>query len=171
MAIRPRTQGIIRALEARDEAAIDAVIRAVRREFGVTGEGFDADEPITTPLYSIYCGPRSSYHVVELEGRIEGGAGIAPYGPVDSGTCELQRMYLTSAARGAGHGRQLLRRCLDAAGAHGYRRCYLETAASLEAARQLYLSAGFRPIPEPLDHAVHPACDAFYVLEFDAREA
>ena len=165
MAIRSGTQGTIRALEACDEAATDAVIRAVRREFGVTGEGFDADEPAATPLHSIYRAPRSFYYVVDVAGRIEGGAGIAPYGGPDSDTCELQRMYLAPAARGAGYGRELLVRCLDDARARGYRRCYLETAGSLEAARQLYLSAGFRQIAEPLNHAVHPSCDAFYVLE------
>jgi putative acetyltransferase len=167
--MRPGSQGIIRPLELRDEAAADAVIRAVRREFDVTGEGFDSHEPDATPLHSIYGAPRCDYFVVDLDGSIAGGAGIAPYGGSDSEICELQRMYLAPAARGAGYGRALLGHCLDAARRHGYRRCYLETAASLETARTLYLNAGFREIDAPLDHAVHPSCDAFYLLELTDR--
>jgi putative acetyltransferase len=169
MVIRPGSQGIIRPLEVRDEAATDAVIRAARREFGVTGEGFDSHEPDATPLHSIYCAPRCDYFVVDVDGCIAGGAGIAPYGGPDSRTCELQRMYLAPTARGAGLGRALLDRCLDAARRHGYRHCYLETAASLDVARGLYQSVGFRQIDEPLDHAVHPSCDAFYVLDLEGR--
>jgi putative acetyltransferase len=169
MAIRHGSRGIIRPLEAHDESATDAVIRAVRREFGVTGEGFDNDEPDATPLYSIYRAWRFAYYVVDLDGSVAGGAGIAPYGGPDSGTCELQRMYLAPAARGAGYGRALLNHCLDTAVRYGYRRCYLETAASLDVARSLYLDVGFQEISEPLDHAVHPSCDAFYVIELADR--
>lgn len=169
MVIRHGPRGLIRPLEARDEPATDAVIRAVRREFSVTGAGFDDHEPDLTPLHAIYGARRCAYYVVELHGSIAGGAGIAPYGGPDSGTCELQRMYLAPSARGEGYGRALLNLCLDAAGRHGYRRCYLETAASLEAARSLYLAAGFQEISEPLGHAVHPSCDAFYLLELAGR--
>jgi len=165
MRIRPRPTGIIRLLEPRDEARADAVIRSVRREFDVTGPGFDQHEPAATPLYALYGEPRSAYYVVDIDGQVEGGAGIGPYGGAASETCELQRMYLAPAARGAGHGRALLAACLDAARQFRYRRCYLETAASLAAARSLYLSVGFRAIPGPPDHAVHPSCDAYYLLE------
>ena len=165
MRIRPGSLGSIRPIEPRDEASTDAVIRAVRQEFGVTGHGFDSHEPATVALHDLYRAPRSRYFVVEVDGRIGGGAGIAPYGLADSDTCELQRMYLAPEVRGAGYGRALLLACLEAARAFGYRRCYLETAASLSTARQLYTNAGFASLPEPLNHAVHPACDAFYVLE------
>jgi len=167
--MRRNPAGIIRALEARDDEAAGAVIRAVRREFGVTGEGFDNHEADATPLHQIYGAARSHYFVVELDGCVAGGAGIAPYGGPGSETCELQRMYLAPSARGAGYGRALLEHCFDAARRHGYRRCYLETAASLDAARALYLDAGFREITAPLEHAVHPSCDAFYVLELGDR--
>ena len=119
---RNSARGIIRPLEERDEAAANAVIRAVRREFGVTGEGFDSHEPELPRLHARYRKPRSAYYVVDLDGCIEGGGGIAPYGAADSPTCELQRMDLAPGARRAGYGRALLLQCLDAARAHGYGR-------------------------------------------------
>jgi putative acetyltransferase len=170
MRIRSPASGHIRRLEPRDEARAGVVIRQVRLEFGVTGDGFDQNEPAATALHAIYRSPRSAYFVVDLAGTVEGGAGIGPYGGPDSNICELQRMYLAPAARGAGHGRALLEACLAAARDFGYRQCYLETAASLTAARALYLSAGFSEIPEPPGHAVHPSCDAYYLLTFHCAE-
>lgn len=158
---------VVRPLEERDEVAADAVIRAVRQEFGVTGDGFDDHESSAPELVSLYRTPRSAYFVIERDGTVLGGAGVAPYGGEQSETCELQRMYLLSAARGAGYGRMLLGQCLAAARSFRYRRCYLETAASLATARRLYLSAGFREVAAPPGHAVHPACDAYYVLDLD----
>jgi putative acetyltransferase len=158
---------VIRPLEARDELAADAVIRAVRREFGVTGDGFDDRESTTPDLVSIYDAPRSAYFVVERAGLVLGGAGIAPYGGAQSEICELQRMYLLPAARGTGLGRALLAKCLAAARTFRYRRCYLETAASLATARRLYLHAGFREVAESPGQPVHPSCDAYYVLDLE----
>jgi putative acetyltransferase len=156
---------LIRPIESRDDSATLAVIRAVRLEFRVTGQGFDDAEPDALALSRLYAAPRAAYFVVEFAGQIIGGAGIAPYGAEGMDVCELQRMYLGPRARGEGRGRALLARCLGAARALGYRHCYLETAASLAAARHLYTRAGFRPLPAPLNHAVHSACDAYYLLD------
>jgi GNAT superfamily N-acetyltransferase len=75
---------------------------------------------------------------------------------VDSETCELKRMYLRPAWRGRGLSRLLLEALESHARALGYRRARLDTGDRQPAARRLYLSAGYREIPDynrnPLAH-------------------
>jgi putative acetyltransferase len=77
-------------------------------------------------------------------------------------------MYFHEALRGQGLGRQLLRRCLQAARELGYERCYLETLTGMDAAMRLYESAGFRPLEAPLGNTGHFGCDRHYILQLQA---
>lgn len=155
----------IRPIEAGDDAAVAAVIRSVMPEFGAVGCGFAIEDPEVDWMSRAYAQPRSAYWVVERAGTVAGGGGIAPLAGGDAETCELRKMYFLPELRGLGAGRALMARCLDAARAFGFRRCYLETLTGMNAAMRLYEGAGFRRIDAPLGDTGHGGCNTFYLRE------
>jgi len=156
---------VIRWIEPRDDARVAQIIRAVMPEFGADGPGFAIHDPEVDHMSRAYSAPRCAYFVVELGGEVLGGAGIAPLEGGDPGTCELRKMYFLPALRGRGAGRALIERCLDAARAHGFRRCYLETLVGMTAAQRLYEKTGFQRIPCARGATGHHGCDTFYERE------
>lgn len=66
---------------------------------------------------------------------------------LDASTGEVKRLYVRAGARGAGSGRELARKVIDAARGIGYARLVLDTLPKMRAARSLYGSLGFREIP------------------------
>lgn len=155
----------IRAIEARDDEAITAVIRSVMPEYGASGPGFAIHDPEVGFMSRAYARSGCAYFVVELDGRVLGGGGVAPLDGGDADTCELRKMYFLPELRGRGAGRALLSRCIDAARALGYRRIYLETLTGMDAAQALYEKLGFRRIPCAKGATGHHGCDRFYELE------
>ena len=153
----------IRAIEARDEAAMAAIIRAVMPEFGAVGDGFAINDPEVDWMHRAYAIPRAAYFVIEDTGRLLGGGGVAPLLGGDRDTCELRKMYFLAELRGRGAGTALMARCLDAARGFGFRQCYLETLSGMDAARKLYERSGFRRIDAPLGATGHGGCNAFYL--------
>jgi putative acetyltransferase len=156
---------LIRPIEPRDDAAVAAVIRAVMPEFGADGPGFAIHDAEVDRMYEAYARPRCSYFVVERGGAVVGGAGIAPLEGGGADVCELRKMYFLPGARGIGAGAAMMRRCLDAARAHGFRRCYLETLAGMHAAQVLYRRSGFTPLCAPMGGTGHFGCDRFFIRE------
>ena len=69
---------VIRPIQASDDAAMAAIIRAVMPEFGATGSGFAISDPEVDWMSRAYAEPRHAYFVVEHDGRVIGGAGMAP---------------------------------------------------------------------------------------------
>jgi putative acetyltransferase len=155
----------IRPIEARDDAAMAAVIRVVMPEFGATGSGFAISDPEVDWMSRAYAQPRCAYFVVEDDGIVVGGGGMAPLAGGDDATCELRKMYFLPQARGRGAGAAMMTRCLDAARASGFRQCYLETLAGMDAAMKLYARSGFHRIDTPLGDTGHGGCNTFYLLE------
>jgi putative acetyltransferase len=140
-------------------------------EHGAVGSGFAIIDPEVTCMSGAYdprAKPPAGYFVLADDGRILGGAGFGPLTDGEPGVCELRKMYLLPEARGAGHGRRLLRHVLVAAKQAGYPRCYLETMATMHRARALYASFGFTPLPGPMGATGHYGCDAWYCLDLDA---
>jgi len=112
-------------------------------------------------MTSAYEKARSAYFVVEVEGKLLGGAGIAPLSGEDPSVCELQKMYFSSAARGLGLGKEMIDTCLDFAKANDFTMCYLETLPYMEAAQKLYLKTGFDYIDGPMGDTGHTSCNVW----------
>ena len=156
---------LIRPVELRDDAAMAAIIRTVMPEFGATGDGFAINDPEVDWMHRAYSAPRSAYYVVEVDGRVLGGGGIAPLVNGDEDVCELRKMYFLPELRGLGAGASMIARCLEAARSNGFRRCYLETLRGMDAAMRLYERTGFTRIPAPMGATGHGGCNAFYLLD------
>ena len=155
----------IRPIQAGDDAAVAAVIRAVMPEFGAVGDGFAINDPEVDWMHRAYGTPRCAYFVVERDGVVIGGGGVAPLAGAQDDVCELRKMYFLPQARGLGAGQAMMARCLDAARALGFRRCYLETLCGMDAAKKLYERTGFVPLPTPMGDTGHGGCDRFYLLD------
>ena len=155
----------LRPIGADDDAAIAAIIRRVMPEFGAQGPGFALEDPEVDWMSRAYADPRSAYFVVERDGRVLGGGGIAPLAGGDGSVCELRKMYFLREARGGGLGERLLRHCLATADDFGYRTCYLETLGGMDAAIRLYEKLGFRRLARPMGATGHHGCDRYYALD------
>ena len=155
----------VRPIEARDDARMAQIIRTVMPEFGACGSGFAINDPEVDWMTRAYAAPRSAYFVVEREGVVEGGGGVAPLEGGDADVCELRKMYFLPSLRGLGAGAEVMRRSLDAARAFGFKRCYIETLTGMNAAMRLYERNGFRRIDAPLGATGHGGCDIFYIME------
>ena len=155
----------IRPIQPGDDAAMAAVIRTVMPEFGAVGSGFAIADPEVDWMSRAYAAPRHAYFVLERDGRVLGGAGVAPLAGGDPDTCELRKMYFLPEARGLGAGAAMMERCLAAARGFGFARCYLETLTGMDAAMRLYERSGFRRIDAPLGATGHGGCNRFYLLD------
>jgi putative acetyltransferase len=154
----------MRRIEAADNPAIAAIIRTVMPEFGADGPGFAIHDAEVDDMHGAYGRSGCAYFVVEADGAIRGGGGVAPLDG-EPGICELRKMYFLPELRGRGAGAALIGRCLDAAHALGYRQCYLETLTGMDAAQKLYERYGFQRIPAALGRTGHFGCNRFYLLD------
>ena len=132
-------------------------------EFGAVGSGFAINDPEVDWMSSAYSQPRCAYFVVEQDGVVVGGAGVAPLTGGDADTCELRKMYFLPQARGRGAGAAMMQRCLQAAHDFGFKQCYLETLGGMDAAMKLYERSGFRRIAAPMGDTGHGSCNTFYL--------
>jgi putative acetyltransferase len=155
----------IRPIRADDDLRVAEIIRTVMPEFGATGSGFAINDPEVDWMHKAYSAPRSAYFVVERDGRVVGGGGVAPLEGADASTCELRKMYFLPEARGLGAGAAMMTTCLEAARGFGFTRCYLETLRGMDAAMKLYEKSGFAKIPGPLGATGHGGCNTFYLRE------
>ena len=157
---------LLRRITAADNAAIARVIRQVSAEYGLTADkGYTVADPNLDELYELYSQPGSAYWVVEKEGEVVGGGGVAPLACSEPDICELQKMYFMTSARGQGLAGRLQRHVIDYARRAGFRELYLYSAC-----RDFYERFGWRYIGEGLDYpaiAVHlyrydlsPSCGA-----------
>ena len=150
----------LRLITADDNPAVASVIRQVSAEYGLTADkGYTVADPNLDELYQLYSQPGHAYWVVEQNGCVVGGGGIAPLSCSEPDICELQKMYFLSTVRGQGLAKKLALMALDHAREQGFKRCYLETTAFLREAIGLYEHLGFEHISEPLGCTGHVDCE------------
>ena len=150
----------LRPMVASDNPSVARVIRTVSAEFGLTADkGYTVADPNLDRLFELYSEANSAYWVGEMDGEVVGGGGIAPLLCSAPDICELQKMYFLPQLRGLGLARRLALQALDFARDRGFRRCYLETTASLTRAIALYEQLGFEHITEPLGCTGHVDCE------------
>ena len=155
----------IRPIAPYDDAAVERVIRGCLREFGADHAGTAWADPGLGHFSQVYAAPASRYWVaLNNSGEVVGGVGIGPLDGV-SGVCELQKLYCVPAVRGTGAAQRLMEVAMDFA-KRRYRACYLETFASMYAARRFYEKYGFHRVDRPLGNTGHYSCDVRYLLEF-----
>ena len=164
---RERAEIVLAPMRAKDGPPMTAVIREVMPEFGATGPGTAMEDPELDDLVSTFRRPGHAFLVARRGDEVLGGGGIAPLAGGSPEVCELQKLYLRRETRGLGLGRDLLSRCLSAAGELGYRRVYLETIEEMVQARRLYESFGFSRLDQPLGDTGHFRCGAWYLLELE----
>ena len=152
----------IRKVLPEDNQALATVIRSVLIELGVPKVGTAYADPEVDNMFATYDRARNAYFVVEKEGKILGGAGIAPLAGEDPSICELQKMYFSPASRGLGLGKQMMDTCLAFAKENNYSLCYLETLPYMKAAQKLYLKSGFDYIDGPMGNTGHTSCNVWF---------
>ena len=87
------SEPIIRAIKKEDNTHLAKVIRKVLLDFGVPKVGTAYADKALDCMFETYQGDRRVYFVVEENGTIIGGAGIAALENYDGNICELQKMY------------------------------------------------------------------------------
>lgn len=153
----------IRPVQLTDNKVLAQVLRQVLIEFGVPKKGTAYADPELDHMFQAYSKPNHTYWVVECDGKISGGAGIAPLQNSEGHICELQKMYFGAKARGKGLGRQMILKLLDLAQDFGFTHCYLETMSNMAAAQKLYVANGFSYIYAPMGNTGHYSCPVWMI--------
>ena len=152
---------LIREITADDDEQIAKVIRSVLIEFGVPKVGTAYEDKALDCMTETYNKPTSIYFVLDKEGEVIGGAGIAHLDNFDGNVCELQKMYFLPEARGLGLGKLMIEKCLAKAKELGFESCYLETLPYMKAATKLYGTMGFTSLEKPLGNTGHYSCNVW----------
>ena len=152
---------LIRKIQQKDNESIAKVIRDIFHELDAPKVGTAYADPILDTLYEVYQEPRSVYYVVELEGNVVGGCGVAPLENADVLVCELQKMYFAPEIRGTGFAEKIIEKCLEFAKAQEFEICYLETLSFMTTAQKLYKRIGFENICGPMGNTGHNSCEVW----------
>ena len=123
--------------------------------------GFQGFEQELALLPGDYAAPRGALLLATVDGLVAGCCALRPLDGCDyANASEMKRLYVRSAFRGFGLGRELASHTLDLARQAGYSHVLLDTLDDMEAARSLYLELGFEEIP-PYYH--NPIAGAHYL--------
>ena len=151
----------IRKIHPDDNTAVRDIIQQTILEHNAPKEGTAYSDAATQSMYLEYQKPRSVYYVVEVDGKVCGGAGVAALANNADNICELQKMYFLKEARGKALGEKMIDHCLNYAKEQGFEMCYLETLPYMKAAQKLYLKKGFEYIDGPMGSTGHTSCNVW----------
>ena len=152
---------LFREIQQKDNESIAKVIRDIFHELDAPKVGTAYADPILDTLYQVYQAPRSVYYVVELDGKVLGGCGVAPLENAEVSVCELQKMYFAPEIRGTGYAEKIINQCLEFASQQGFEICYLETLSFMTIAQKLYKRMGFEHIEGPMGNTGHNSCEVW----------
>lgn len=91
-------------------------------------------------FHTMYNSPLGAFIYIEINGEIAGGVGVRK---LESGVCEMKRLYVYDKFRGNQLGQLLCEKLLDISKELGYSKMRLDTLPSLKSAVKLYESLGF----------------------------
>ena len=152
---------LIREIQQKDNESIAKVIRDIFHELNAPKVGTAYADPILDTLYEVYQEPRSIYYVVQKDGNVVGGCGVAPLENGDASVCELQKMYFAPEIRGTGYAEKIIEKCLEFAKIQSFEICYLETLSFMTIAQKLYKRIGFENICGPMGNTGHNSCEVW----------
>ena len=156
---------ILREIEKKDNEQIATVIRDVLIEMGAPKVGTAYEDKALENMTVAYNKATSAYYVLENNGKIIGGAGIAKLDNYDVNICEFQKMYFLPEARGLGLGSKMISICLEKAKVIGFKKCYLETMPYMDSARALYKKNGFISLDKPVGDTGHYSCNVWMLKD------
>lgn len=160
---------LLRPIADHDDAQVRTLVRSCLSSAGLAIPGTAYFDPQLPHLTAYYAGlDHAQYWVVEVEGHVVAGAGIAPV-PGIAGTCELQKLYVDAAYRGRGYATVLMDQAIAYA-SQWYQWCYLETHTKLAVARSMYAKRGFKPLPRPLTAGEHQAMDHWAIKDLSGNK-
>ena len=153
---------IIREIEPHDNAQMKKIVQSVIVEMGAPKVGTAYEDKALEDLYTVYQKDKAIYFIVEYNGVVLGGGGIAALDNFEGNTCELQKMYFLPEARGKGLGAKMIEKCMKKAKEFGFEQCYLETLPYMTA-QKLYKKNGFSQIDGPMGNTCHYSCDVWMI--------
>ncbi|MGM9902458.1 hypothetical protein A5844_000022 [Enterococcus sp. 10A9_DIV0425] len=153
---------LIREMKRKDNQQVKQIIQSSLKSVGLAIEGTAYFDPQLNDLFDFYQKlPHGKYWVVEIDQKVVGGIGIAPFDE-KAKICELQKLYLKPEVQGLGIANLLMNTALYFASEY-YDQCYLETRKELAAACKLYEKFGFQSLSTPLEGSEHSAMDIWYI--------
>lgn len=156
----------LRRIEKSDNKKIADIIRTNLKAVGLDIPGTAYYDESLDNLSEYYLeDPEKKFYYIATddEGKIIGGVGIADIRLFDE-CAELQKLYLSDEAKGHRFSLLMMKAAEVKALELGYKRIYLETHTTLEAAICLYEKLGYKCIEKPAG-IVHSAMNRFYLKE------
>jgi Transcriptional regulators len=153
---RPRGESVIRPHRIGDIGwVIQAQAEGYAREYGWDErfEGLAAE--VAGKFLTCFNPEKERCWIAEIDGERVGSVFLADGG---DGVAKLRLLYLAPAARGLGLGRRLVDEVIAFARKAGYRKITLWTNDCLDAARHIYVTAGFRLVAEEKHAMFGPPC-------------
>lgn len=163
---------IFRPIQSQDDAPLAAIIRKSLTDHQLAVPGTAYFDPELDHLSEFYAADPATRHyfvVTDESGTLLGGGGLAAYDS-EGKIAELQKFYLSDAAKGQRLSYPLLAKIEAKAFELDYRQLYLESHHSLEAALHVYQKAGYRALSQPLLAAQHTTMDRFYVKTLEPQQ-
>lgn len=131
---------------AADADALRAMFRDYFASLGPDGWFIDPEAELTALP--------GGYDVLLLARDGDDIVGCVALRALEDGVCEMKRLYVRPASRGSGAGRALVEASIARARELGYATMRLDTLPTMDAARALYLSLGFRQIERYNDNPI-----------------